>query len=305
MSASAPTASSALGPDGMPNIHSDNGYSDARTSEYGPDQTRSRNQTPSQAQSIDFNMHRPDRDTIVTQDIPVRVLAPHTVQSLHEPVCREPDVHIMFPSLLQLKNISDRFTKLAMTSKSGSASGATGFRGSIASVPKLELSANMHGCLRLRLVTDAMNINSTWTGLTNPELDPGTVEGGEEGIAMHPSTRMKKLGDAEGLSEQGWATVRVEGRDWGRVLGVGRLGGRVIACEIRCVGQAGSYADSNARLLSRERSDPLRLPRERPRRHRISLDGRYCSSIRQVVSLISVSSMSAHTVLEVKDTPRT
>ena len=30
-----------------------------------------------------------------------------------------------------------------------------------------------------------------------------------------------------------WAVVRVEGRDWGRVLGVGRLGGRVIACEFR------------------------------------------------------------------------
>jgi len=42
---------------------------------------------------------------------------------------------------------------------------------------------------------------------------------------------MKQLGDAEGLSDEGWATVRVEGRDWGRVLGVGRLGGRVIACE--------------------------------------------------------------------------
>ena len=41
---------------------------------------------------------------------------------------------------------------------------------------------------------------------------------------------MKQYGDAEGLSDQGWATVRVEGKDWGRVLGVGRLGGRVIAC---------------------------------------------------------------------------
>lgn len=31
--------------------------------------------------------------------------------------------------------------------------------------------------------------------------------------------------------EEAWAVVRVEGKDWGRVLGVGRLGGRVIACE--------------------------------------------------------------------------
>ena len=71
-----------------------------------------------------------------------------------------------------------------------------------------------------------LNIESKWEGLTNPELDPEQVEGGEEGIKGHPSTRMK---DREG--EDAWSVVRVEGRDWGRVLGVGRLAGRVIACE--------------------------------------------------------------------------
>lgn len=71
-----------------------------------------------------------------------------------------------------------------------------------------------------------MNISSTWTGLTNPELDPGQVD-----VSTHPSTKMRELGDAEGNGEEGWAVVRVDGRDWGKVLGVGRLGGRVIACE--------------------------------------------------------------------------
>lgn len=37
--------------------------------------------------------------------------------------------------------------------------------------------------------------------------------------------------EREGEGEGSWSVVRVEGRDWGRVLGVGRLGGRVIACE--------------------------------------------------------------------------
>lgn len=167
-----------------------------------------------------------DRETVITQDVPVRVLAPASVEGLHEPRCREPDVHIVLPNLLQLKSISDRFTKLALSTKSG---GKTGF-GGIASGPKLELSGNMHGCLRLALNTDAMRINSLWTGLENPELDPSQVADGEEGLANHPSTRMKALGDAAGQSDQGWATVRIEGRDWGRVLSVGRLGGRVIAC---------------------------------------------------------------------------
>ena len=88
----------------------------------------------------------------------------------------------------------------------------------------------MHGCLRLALNTDAMRINSLWTGLENPELDPDQVADGQEGLSNHPSTRMKALGDSAGRSDEGWATVRIEGRDWGKVLSVGRLGGRVIAC---------------------------------------------------------------------------
>lgn len=168
---------------------------------------------------------RPDRETMITQDIPIRVLAPQHVEGLHEPRCREHEVQIYLPPLLQLKGICDRFTKLALSTSKAATQGS-GFRGSGAAVPKLELSANMHGCLRLSLKTDAMNISSTWTGLTNPDLDPGQVD-----IALHPSTKMRELGDAEGRGDQGWATVRVDGRDWGRVLGVGRLGGRVIACE--------------------------------------------------------------------------
>ncbi|QIX02417.1 hypothetical protein AMS68_007934 [Peltaster fructicola] len=176
-------------------------------------------------ESFDFP-GRQDRETVVTQDVPIRVLAPTSVESLHEPRCRDPDVHIVLPNLLQLKNISDRFTKLALSTKMSSRSGFAG----AASGPKLELSANMHGCLRLALNTDAMQINSLWTGLENPELDPNYVANGEDGLANHPSTRMKAIGDSQGASDEGWATVRVDGRDWGRVLSVGRLGGRVIAC---------------------------------------------------------------------------
>ncbi|KAI4718939.1 Hus1-like protein [Aureobasidium sp. EXF-10727] len=172
---------------------------------------------------------RPNRETIITQDIPIKVLSQAVVSGLHEPVAREPDVHIVLPPLLQLKSISDRFTKLAVSSTK-TPNGSTGLRGNTARIPKLELSANMHGCLRLRLKTDAMDISSKWTGLSNPELDPNTVAGGEEGIAQHPSTLMRTRGDPEGISDDGWAVVRLDGKDWGKVLGIGRVGGRVIAC---------------------------------------------------------------------------
>ena len=95
----------------------------------------------------------------------------------------------------------------------------------------------MHGELRLGIKTDALKCESKWTGLSNPELDPGHVDGGEEGVREHPSTRMK---EREG--EEGWAVVRIDGRDWGRVLSVGRLGGRVIACESLLCGGGGEVA---------------------------------------------------------------
>lgn len=165
-----------------------------------------------------------NRETIITQEVPVRVLAPDVVSGLHEPQTREPDVHIILPPLMQLKSISDRFTKLALA---GTRAGA----GATTARTRLEMAANMHGCLKMSIQTDAMNISSVWTDLANPELDPSQVANGDIGIAEHPSTRMKLLGSADGRSEEGWASVRIDGKDWGKVMSVGRLGGRVIACE--------------------------------------------------------------------------
>lgn len=177
-----------------------------------------------------------DRETTITQSVPVIVLPAATVSSIHEPRCRDPDVHIMLPPLSQLKSISDRFTKLALStsSSSGGIFGPAGVSSSsqqpqpfasLASSSRLVLSANMHGALRIGVTTTALKIESKWEGLINPELDPGQVEGGEEAVRGHASTVMKAR---EG--EESWATVRVEGKDWGRVLGVGRLGGKVVAC---------------------------------------------------------------------------
>jgi HUS1 checkpoint protein len=79
--------------------------------------------------------------------------------------------------------------------------------------------------LKIAIRTDALSISSVWTGLVNPELDPANVEGGSQGIRDHPSTRMKALG------EDHWATARVDAKDFARVLSVGRLAARVIACK--------------------------------------------------------------------------
>lgn len=167
-----------------------------------------------------------ERETIITQDVPVKVLAMQTVEGLHEPSTPEPDVHIYLPSLGQVKSISERFTKLATATKTGTAIGAG---------PRLELSANMHGSFKIALQTDALSISSVWTGLVNPELDVSNYQGGSQEIRDHPSTRMKIKGGEHGDKEEGWARVRIDAKDWNRVLSVGRLGVRVIACRQSCL----------------------------------------------------------------------
>ncbi|MCJ1463312.1 hypothetical protein MMC07_001919, partial [Pseudocyphellaria aurata] len=152
-----------------------------------------------------------DRQTTITQSIPVIVLPAASVSSIHEPRCRDPDVHIMLPPLLQLKSISDRFTKMALsttttpTSRRGGGGGGGGSQ-DLGLVPgsssssRLVLAANMHGALRIGVTTAALKIESRWEGLVNPELDPNEVEGGEEGVNRHASTLMK---EKEG--EEAWA----------------------------------------------------------------------------------------------------
>ncbi|KAA8643307.1 hypothetical protein EYZ11_002338 [Aspergillus tanneri] len=163
-----------------------------------------------------------ERETVITQEVPVKVLHETAVEGLHEPRCRDPDVHIVLPSLAQLKSISERFTKLAADATNSSSS--TGFSGASSSSPKLELSANMHGSLKLAIATDALRISSVWTDLVNPSLDPSQLSQTE--IEQLPSERMRGLNEND---EAAWAKVRIDGRDWGRVLSVGRLSPKVVA----------------------------------------------------------------------------
>lgn len=161
-----------------------------------------------------------ERETIITQDIPVKVLSMEVVERIHQPQTQEPDVNIYLPPLAQIKTISERFTRLALATTRGASSSAG---------PRLELSANMHGSLKISVKTDALNITSRWTGLSHPELDPAHFPGGLED---HPTTKMKELGGPNGENEAGWSRVRIDAKDWSRVLSVGRVCARVIACFI-------------------------------------------------------------------------
>lgn len=184
-----------------------------------------------------------ERETWITQEIPIKILHEDAVEGLHEPHCPDPDVHIILPGLAQLKNISDRFTKLASSdsksrqpglaaadSHGGGEEGSGGANGALVlstnTAPKLELSANMHGKIRLAIATDELRIASVWSGLVNPPLDPAHIS--QEQYSQLPSERMRGVGDDD---ESGWAKVRIDGKDWSRVLSIGRLSPKVVACE--------------------------------------------------------------------------
>jgi HUS1 checkpoint protein len=190
--------------------------------------------------SIDFTNNSRERETEITQDIPVRVMSPEQVEGIHAPRCRDADVFIQLPPLAQLKSATDKLTRLAgaasasASSASVAAGGGVGMASASAAAgpgPRLDMAANARGCLRVGVATDAMRMASTWTGLANPGLDPAESGGGAGGagggaVVEPPSPR----GDAEGRSEEGWARVRIDGRGWGKVMSVGRLAvSRVIA----------------------------------------------------------------------------
>ncbi|KAJ5139366.1 uncharacterized protein N7515_004214 [Penicillium bovifimosum] len=190
-----------------------------------------------------------ERQTCITQEVPIKILHEAAVEGLHEPHCPDPEVHIILPNLAQLKSISDRFTKLASTDTKSRQPGvmaldapgmhSASFNGSGASTaattlstntsPKLELSANMHGSLRLAIATDELRIASVWSDLVNPPLDPEQMS--QEQISQLPSEQNRMREAREG-DESGWAKVRIDGKDWSRVLSIGRLSPKVVACFI-------------------------------------------------------------------------
>lgn len=161
-----------------------------------------------------------ERETLITQDVPVKVLAQQTVAHLHEPATPPSDVNIFLPSLAQVKSVSERFTKLALATSRASSSTPS---------PRLELSANMHGSFKIAITTDALSISSKWTGLQHPELEPSMFENGSQGVRDDPSTKKKDMGGPDGEDPAGWTALRIDGKDFNRVLSVGRLNSRVIA----------------------------------------------------------------------------
>ncbi|KAI0829105.1 cell cycle checkpoint [Trametes gibbosa] len=92
------------------------------------------------------------RTITVVQHITVDVMRHADVDRLKEPMCPEPDVHIILPALANLRTVVERLRPLATD-------GVT-FR------------ANHSGELQLAVVTDNARVEVGWAGLTNPAMNP-------------------------------------------------------------------------------------------------------------------------------------
>ncbi|ETW82603.1 hypothetical protein HETIRDRAFT_57794 [Heterobasidion irregulare TC 32-1] len=86
----------------------------------------------------------------VTHDVRIEVLKPAEVERLREPLCPEPDIHILLPPLLKLRTLVDRLRPMADI---------------------VAVRANGAGRLQISAGTDEVKLDLVWEGCTNPRMD--------------------------------------------------------------------------------------------------------------------------------------
>ncbi|KAI0794159.1 cell cycle checkpoint [Fomes fomentarius] len=92
----------------------------------------------------------------VTQQLLIDIVRRAEVDRLTEPMCSEPDVHILLPPLVKLRAVVDRLRTLATDG--------------------ISFRANYSGELQLAASTENARVEVSWSGLTNPPMtrDPAS-----------------------------------------------------------------------------------------------------------------------------------
>ncbi|WWC85520.1 uncharacterized protein L201_000384 [Kwoniella dendrophila CBS 6074] len=83
----------------------------------------------------------------ITHEIPVKILSPKRQAELNEPLCPQPDIHVVLPNLLELRNIVSRLSHVA---------------------DDVKVSANHEGRLELTANSSRVNLTTTWKDLNVP-----------------------------------------------------------------------------------------------------------------------------------------
>ncbi|KAI0806067.1 checkpoint protein Hus1/Mec3 [Irpex lacteus] len=92
----------------------------------------------------------------VSHDVRIEIMKPQDVQRLSEPMCPEPDVHVLLPQLTKLRAVVERMRSLSDT---------------------IAIRANRSGRLEFSVRTDSVKTDVAWTGLSNPTMEK---EGGSQ-----------------------------------------------------------------------------------------------------------------------------
>lgn len=114
-----------------------------------------------------FGVSRSGRKVRVTHDVRIEVMRPAEVDKLREPLCPEPDVHILLPPLQKLRTIVERLRPLSDV---------------------LALRANNSGKLQMAISTDSVKVETQWIGCANPSLRQAQV-GEEQNVDPEPTEK--------------------------------------------------------------------------------------------------------------------
>ncbi|KAI0730107.1 cell cycle checkpoint [Fomitopsis betulina] len=102
------------------------------------------------------------RPVRIAHDVRVEILKREDFSRLKEPMCPEPEVHILLPPLAKVRAVAERLRPLAGE--------------------MIGIRANREGCFQLRAQTDAASVVVAWNGLSNPRMahDPSTQPADED-----------------------------------------------------------------------------------------------------------------------------
>ncbi|KAK7043886.1 Checkpoint protein hus1 [Paramarasmius palmivorus] len=89
------------------------------------------------------------RKVNVTHDVRIDVMKPADVDKLSEPMCPEPDTHILLPPLQKLRTIIDKLKPMSEI---------------------LSVRASNSGCFQLSINTESVKVETEWQNLTNPKM---------------------------------------------------------------------------------------------------------------------------------------
>ncbi|KAH8118180.1 cell cycle checkpoint [Phellopilus nigrolimitatus] len=108
------------------------------------------------------------RGALVAHDVLVDVLRPADIARLKEPLCPEPDIHILLPPLQKLRTVAEHLRTMADV---------------------LGVHASRRGALRLSVAADAVRVETQWTRCTIPNMatqEPS--QAGEEEAREEPES---------------------------------------------------------------------------------------------------------------------